>query len=99
MSVLAVVKVPGDTATFQKALANRADEFEAIGNRAKSSGALHHRFGVGDGYVVAVDEWDSAEQFQGFFSDPALQEFIASIGGAGEPEVTITEAVSSPDQF
>ena len=37
MSVLVVVKVSADTATFQKAVANRADEFEAADRAAASS--------------------------------------------------------------
>jgi quinol monooxygenase YgiN len=50
--------------------------------------------------VVLVDEWGSAEQFQQFFSDPALQAFIGSVGAApAPPEITITEAVASADQF
>ena len=100
MSVIAVVKVSGDTEVFQKSLIDLADEYKAIGDRARGSGAMHHRFGVGDGFVLAVDEWETAEQFQQFFSDPALQDFIARIGGAPTPpEITITEAVSSPDEF
>ena len=70
MSVLVVVKVSGDTATFQKALADRADEFVAVGDRAKQVGAIHRRFGIGDGVVVAVDEWETAEAFEQFFGDP-----------------------------
>ena len=81
MSVLAVVKVSGNTEVFQKSLIDRADEYKAIGDRAKGSGAIHHRFGVGDGFVQAIDEWETAEQFQQFFSDPKLQEFIVTIGG------------------
>lgn len=100
MSVLVVVKVTGDTATFQKALADRADEFVAVGDRAKQAGAIHHRFGVGDGHVVAVDEWETADGFQQFFGDPAMQEFVSSIGAApGPPEITIAEAISSADEF
>ena len=100
MSVLAVTKVPADTAAFQKALANRGDEFAAIAERAKTSGAIHHRFGIGDGFVEVVDEWETPEQFQSFFGDPELQQFIASVGGSPEPpEITICEAISSPDQF
>jgi quinol monooxygenase YgiN len=100
MSVLVVGKFQGDTARFRQALADRAEEFERIAERAKSAGAVHHRFGIGDGTVVVVDEWGSAEQFQTFFSDPELQDFIASTGaGTGPPDLTITEAVSSPDQF
>jgi hypothetical protein len=100
MSVLVVVKVTGDTAAFQKALANRADEFEDVAARARQAGAIHHRFGIGDGFVVAIDEWENAEGFQQFFGDPAMQEFVGSIGAAPvPPEITITEAIASPDEF
>jgi len=100
MSVLVAVKIQGDTATFRQALQDRADEFVRIAEQAKAAGAIHHRFGLGDGLVLVVDEWASADQFQAFFSDPQLQEFIASTGAApGPPDITITEAVPSPDQF
>jgi hypothetical protein len=100
MSILAVVKVSGDTETFRKALAERGDEFEAVATRAQALGAIHHRFGIGDGFVLAVDEWETAESFEQFFGDPKMQEFIGSIGAAPEPpDITIVEAVASPDQF
>jgi quinol monooxygenase YgiN len=82
MSVLIVGKFQGDTAKFQQALAERADEFARIGEHARTVGAIHHRFGVGDGFVVVVDEWDTVEQFQQFFADPQMQAFIASVGAA-----------------
>lgn len=99
MSVLVVIKVPGDTDVFRKALVDRADEFAATGERAKAAGAIHHRFAVGDGFVVVVDEWETAEQFKAFFGDPALQQFIGEIGASGPPETLFSEAVSSPDEF
>ena len=100
MSVLVVVKVSGNTDTFQKALADRADEFVAVKERAQQGGAIHHRFGVGDGVVVAVDEWESAEAFEQFFGDPKMQEFVASIGADPvPPEITVTETIPSPDEF
>jgi hypothetical protein len=100
MSVLVVATFQGDTAAFRQALQDRADEFETIAERAKAGGAIHHRFGIGDGFVVVVDEWESPEHFQAFFSDPELQQFIASTGAeTGPPDLSITEAVSSPDQF
>jgi hypothetical protein len=50
--------------------------------------------------VVVVDEWETADQFQAFFADPELQAFIVSAGAApGPPDLTIAEAISSPDQF
>ena len=67
---------------------------------ARSAGGIHHRFGVGDGFVVMVNEWETAGHFQQFFSDPDLQAFIGSVGAApAPPEITITEAVASPDQY
>jgi hypothetical protein len=101
MSVLVVAKVSGDVATFRKALVERADEFAANGERARGVGAIHHRFGIGDGYVLVVDEWETPQDFEKFFGDPDLQAFIASIGGdtSAPPELSITEAISSPDQY
>ena len=100
MSVLVTVKVTADTEAFQKALADRGSEFKEIGDRAQGVGAIHHRFGIGDGFVLVVDEWETAEQFQKFFGDPELQAFIGTIGGdQTPPEITVTEAVSSPDEF
>jgi hypothetical protein len=100
VSVLITFAVQGDTAVFRQALADRADEFEAISDRAKQAGAIHHRFGIGDGFVLVVDEWETAEQFESFFSNPELQAFIGSIGGSGgAPAITVTEAIDSPDQF
>ena len=100
MSVLAVVKIQGDTAKFRQSLVDRAGEYEKIADMARAAGAIHHRFGIGDGSVLAVDEWETAEQFQQFFANPDLQAFIGSVGGAPTPpEITVTEAVASPDQF
>jgi quinol monooxygenase YgiN len=100
MSVLVIGKIQGDTAKFRQALTDRADEFAKIADASRSVGAIHHRFGIGDGFVVLVDEWESVEQFQQFFANPDLQAFIGSVGAApAPPEITITEAVTSSDQF
>jgi hypothetical protein len=100
MSVLVIGKFKGDTAKFRHALVDRADEFAKIADSSKSVGALHHRFGVGDGYVIIVDEWESVEEFQKFMANPDLQAFIGSIGADPEPpEVIVAEAVTSSDQF
>jgi quinol monooxygenase YgiN len=51
--------------------------------------------------VLVVDEWETPQDFEKFFGDPDLQAFIGSIGGdtSAPPEMTITEAVSSADEF
>jgi hypothetical protein len=100
MSVLITGKFQGDTGQFRQALADRADEFAKIADRARTAGAIHHRFGIGDGFVLIVDEWESADDFQRFFADPELQTFIGSVGASpAPPEITVTEAITSPDQF
>jgi hypothetical protein len=100
MSVLIIAKFQGDTAAFRQALTDRAGEFEKIGDTARAAGGIHHRFGVGDGFVVVVDEWESVEHFQQFFGNPELQAFIGSAGAApAPPEITIAEAVASPDAY
>ena len=100
MSVIIITKVPGDTAKFRQSLTDRAGEYVKIAESARAAGAIHHQFGIGDGFVLVVDEWGSPEQFQQFFSNPELQEFIGSVGGAQvPPEVIVCEAVASADQF
>ena len=98
--MLVTGKFQGDTAKFRQALVDRAGEFEKIADMARAEGAIHHRFGVGDGFVMIVDEWASAEHFQRFFANPDLQAFIGSVGAdPAPPEITVTAAISSPDQF
>jgi quinol monooxygenase YgiN len=101
MSVLVTVKLSGDTDVFRRTLEERADELVKVSEQGKAAGAIHHRFGIGDGFVLVVDEWESPAHFEKFFSDPELQAFIASSGGdtSQPPEITITEAVSSADEF
>jgi hypothetical protein len=101
MSFLITAKVPGDVDQFQKALADRPDEFLAVVDKAQAAGAIHHRFGLGDGFVLVVDEWESPAAFEAFFTEPAMQEFIASMGGdtSVPPEITVTTALTTVDQF
>lgn len=100
MSVLVIAKFQGDTAKFRQALADRAGEFEKIAERARAAGGIHHRFGIGDGFVLVADEWETPGDFERFFADPELQAFIGSVGAAPvPPEMSICEAVDSPDQY
>jgi hypothetical protein len=99
MSVLIIGKFPGDTAVFKKVLADRAGELAGVAEQARAAGAIHHRFGVGDGFVIIVDEWESPQQFEQFFAQPDIQALVGEMGASGPPDITIVEAVASPDQF
>lgn len=101
MSVLITLKIPGDTEKFRRALDEHSAELVEVSERGRAAGAIHHRFGIGDGFVMVVDEWDSADHFHAFFSNPDMQEFVGSMGGdtSVPPEITVAEAVSSADEF
>jgi hypothetical protein len=99
MSVLVSGRISGDTGKFRHLMKSDPDRFRQIAERAKSAGAIHHRFGVGDGFVLVVDEWETAEAFQQFFQDPDIAAIIADAGGTGQPDIVIAEAIESPDQF
>ena len=91
---MVIGKFRGDTIKFRQALAERPGEFAAISDRAKAAG------GISEDFVLIIDEWDTVDSFQKFFSDPGLQEFIGSVGAdPAPPEITISEAISSPDQY
>jgi hypothetical protein len=100
MSVLVVVKFQGDTAKFSQSLTDRADEYAKISGQAQAAGGIHHQFGIGDGFVVIVDEWETAAQFKQFFAQPELQAFIGSVGAEPvPPEIIVSEAITAPGQY
>ncbi len=102
MSVLVTIRFPGDTDQFRSFVSDdsNADRLTSIAEDSKSRGAIHHRFGIGDGFVLVVDEWESPEQFQQFFAgNEEIEAVVRDSGGQGEPDITIAEAVDTPDQF
>lgn len=99
MSVLIIGKFPGDTAVFKKVLTDRPDELAGVAEQARAAGAIHHRFGVGDGFVILVGEWESPQQFEQFFARTDIQALAGNMGASGPPDITIVEAIASSDQF
>jgi hypothetical protein len=102
MSVLVTIRVPGDTGQFRSFMADesKAATLKEISDDSKSKGAIHHRFAIGDGFVLVVDEWESPQQFQQFFEgNEQIEAVIRDSGGQGPPDVTIAEAIETPDQF
>src|ERR1700758_1701937 len=99
MSVIVTMKVQGDTDQFRRTLESETERIQALAAKARAAGCIHHRFGVGDGFVMVVDEWNTAGAFQTFISSPEIAEIMGEMGAQGEPEVEIGEAIESPDQF
>jgi len=99
MSVVVTMRVPGDTTQFLQFVGDNQDWMRQTSERAKSMGCLHHRFAVGEGFVMVIDEWESPEQFQQFFSDPDIGEIMQRSGAQGEPQISIAEAIATADQF
>ena len=98
--MIMTMRVSGDTEQFRRFVETQHDTMRRIGDDARSKGCLHHRFGIGDGFVMVVDEWESAEAFQSFFEgNPDIPGVMRDAGAQGEPEVTFSEAVSTADEF
>src|ERR1019366_3282852 len=71
MSVVVPIHFPvSDVAKAIEGLHDNAKFLEEISASTKDAGLIHHRFVSGDGELVVIDEWDTAEQFQSFFGQP-----------------------------
>ena len=100
MSVVVIGKFKGDVAKFEGLIQTRAADFEAVSAEAKTKGALHHQFIAGDGEVVIIDEWESAEAFRSFFaSQPVIPQLMAESDVQGPPDFSFYSPMASPDKF
>jgi len=98
MSVVVTIHIPvSDVAKAISGLRDNAEFLEEITASTKDAGAIHHRFVSGDGELVAIDEWETAEQFQSFFDgNPKIAEVMASIGMTGAPEISVFQSIDAP---
>lgn len=100
MSVTMVMRVEADIPTFNSYVEANAAVMDEISEDAKRQGCIHHRFAVGDGFVLVIDEWESAEAFQGFFEgNEAIAETMRGAGVQGEPQISIAESVEAAGTF
>ena len=99
VGVLVVMTVPGDTAQFESFAAANKDRVEELSEKAKAAGCIGHRFAVGDGQIIVVDEWDSEESFQGFFdSQPEIPKVMQEVA-TGEPQISFYRPLETGDDF
>lgn len=98
MSVVVTIHFPvSDVAKAIEGLHTNAEFLEEITASTKGAGNIHHRFVSGDGELVVIDEWETAEQFQSFFDgNPKIAEVMTSIGLTGAPVISVFESIDAP---
>lgn len=97
MSVTVTIRIPvADVAKAIDGLHSNSKFLEEITESTKSAGMLHHRFVSGDGELMVIDEWETAEQFQSFFEgNPKVADVMASVGMTGPPEITLFGSIDA----
>ena len=97
MSVTVIAHFP--VADIEKAIAGLQSNgalLEEITGDTKAGGLIHHTFVAGDGELVVIDEWDTAEHFQSFFDGNAkVAKVMESVGVTGPPAIAIYNEVEA----
>ncbi len=98
MSVTAIVHFPvADVAKAIEGLKSQAALLEEITQDTKGAGIIRHRFVAGEGELVVIDEWETAEQFEAFFeANVKIGEISAAVGLTGAPAASVFAAVEAP---
>jgi len=100
MSDIVVLRIPGDTARFEAYAAANGELMARVAAEGRAAGATHHLFAIGDGEIMIVDEWDSAENFHTFFNSQTEIPNIMRDGGAtGAPQVAVYRRLDTSDAF
>ncbi|MEA2273382.1 MAG: hypothetical protein QOI98_2090 [Solirubrobacteraceae bacterium] len=100
MSVLITLRISADPAKLEAFGEENADVLKRITDDAKGRGAIHHQFYGGDGEVLVVDEWESGEAFQEFFStQEEIPTVMQAAGATGEPKVEVWRPLDVGDEF
>ena len=97
MSVTIIARFPvADVEKAKAGLQANAALLEEITEDTKSGGLIHHTFVAGEGELVVIDEWGTAEQFQRFFEGNAkVAKITEAIGVTGPPAVAIYNEVEA----
>jgi hypothetical protein len=56
MSVTMTMRVAADTEVFRNFVENNADLLKEISEDSRANGAIHHRFAIGDRYIMVIDD-------------------------------------------
>ncbi len=101
VSVFITATIKVDPEALRGLFESKREEFVALAEVAKSVGALHHRFAAGDGEVLILDEWESAEAFHQFFDGrPEIAALMQEAGVQEPPDIHVWQPMDdAPDAF
>src|SRR5690349_11182668 len=101
MSVMVIMRIPGDPADLERYAAGPGgDIMRRISEAGKAAGAIHHMFAGGDGEVLIIDEWPDAQSFETFFGSQAeIPDVMRDAGAKGAPQMSVYRKLDTPDQF
>jgi heme-degrading monooxygenase HmoA len=100
MSVLMILRTKADVGKFEEYARENGEQLKRIAEEGRSQGATHHAFFAGDGEIVVIDEWESEEKFQAFFSSQQeIPQVMQAAGAEGEPHVEFLRPVDTADKF
>jgi hypothetical protein len=85
VSVIVTVTVKVDPEALRGLFVSKREVFTGLVDEAKAAGALHHRITAGDGEVMILDEWETAEGFYQFFGGQAEIGALMQEAGVQEP--------------
>ncbi len=97
MSVVVTIHFPvADVSKAIEGLRSNASFLEEITASTKGAGMLHHRFLAGNGELVVIDEWETADQFHSFFEgNPKVAQDTESVGMTGTPEISVFDSIDA----
>jgi hypothetical protein len=101
MSVIVFARFPvPDVARALAALNENGTLLEEITDDTKKLGAIHHLFATGEGELIVIDEWDTAEHFNAFFGgNPKVEKVTTAVGVQGPPTIEVFEKGDAPGTF
>lgn len=100
MSVITITHLRGDVDKMKAVLAGGAETMEQVSAAAREAGALSHRFVVGDGELLVLDEWTSAQAHADFFSsNEGIRSLLGAAGLTAPPSTDVFETLEAAGTF
>jgi hypothetical protein len=95
-----ILRAAADPDNFEQYANANAELMRRIAGDGRAAGATRHAFAGGDGEILVIDEWPSAEAFQAFFdSQTEIPGLMQAAGVQGAPQISFYRKLDTPDEF